>query len=44
MDFLKLIEDKDIVSFAENYSYNKDYMGQKLSMQKQIILKYLQKC
>ena len=23
MDFLKLIEDKDIVSFAENYSYDK---------------------
>lgn len=35
MDFLKLIEDKDIVSFAENYSYDKNYMGQKLfSMQK----------
>ncbi len=30
MDFLKLIEDKDIVSFAENYSYDKNYMGQKL--------------
>ncbi len=30
MDFLKLIEDKDIMSFAENYSYDKNYMGQKL--------------